>query len=144
MELSKDDFIDISKDEAQKGDYVYSDGLSGFCYGGYEKIKEISVRYNPKTGEPYKIVKTEAGTYRYDDGWSIKGALAYRIFSYHRRIKRPFKNNAKEESKPKRNEDDEYRCLYCAYFGTEFCACIGSVYINTPERKRCTKFLKVE
>lgn len=139
--MKRDNFIDICKDEAKKGDYAYVDGLSGFCDGGYEKILDISVRYNSKTGEPYKIVKTDSGTYRFDDGRCIKGALAYEIFSYHRKTNAIERESQKQKEKPK-NKDTESKCLSCVYFGTEFCACIGITQIDSTKRGLCTKFLK--
>lgn len=81
MENKKTPFK-IEKEQAQVGDLVWVDGYSGFCQGGFEKIKAIETRYNTKTGEPYKVVITKDGVYRFDDGSCIKGATAYSIFYY--------------------------------------------------------------
>lgn len=76
--------IKITKEEAKVGDYVYTDGTSGFCDGSKEKIKAFETRYNSKTGKPYEVVITTNGVYRKDDGSTIKGATAYSIFGYYR------------------------------------------------------------
>jgi DNA invertase Pin-like site-specific DNA recombinase len=74
--------LKIEKEQAQVGDLVWVDGYSGFCQGDFEKIKSIETRYDTKTGEPYKVIKTSDGVYRYDNGQRIKGASAYSIFYY--------------------------------------------------------------
>lgn len=76
--------IQITKEEAKVGDYVYVDGASSFCTGGKEKIRAFKTRYNSKTGEPYEVVVTTDGVYRKDDGAAITGATAYSIFGYYR------------------------------------------------------------
>ena len=77
----------IEKEQAVAGDYVYVDGDSGFCHGSDDRIESIETRYNEMTGDPYKVVVTKHGVYRFDNGECIKGASAYRIFSYWRKLK---------------------------------------------------------
>lgn len=86
--------IEITKEEAKVGDYVYVDGRSSFCTGSYEKIKAFETRYDSNTGKPYEIVVTTDGVYRKDDGSTIKGATAYSIFGYYRED-----NDLKEKKK---------------------------------------------
>lgn len=74
--------LKIEKEQAQVGDLVWVDGYSGFCQGGFERIKNIKTQYDTETGKPYKIVITKDGVYRYDNGQCIKGATAYSIFYY--------------------------------------------------------------
>lgn len=81
-----DKFTKINKEEAKVGDYAYVDGYSGFCYGSYERITDIVTRYDEITGEPYKVIVCGKGLYRFDNGWSINGAMAYSIFHYARKI----------------------------------------------------------
>lgn len=76
--------IQITKEEAKVGDYVYVDGYSSFCTGSKERIRAFETRYNSKTGEPYEVVVTTDGVFRKDNGSSIKGATAYSIFGYYR------------------------------------------------------------
>lgn len=81
-----DKFTKINKEEAKVGDYAYVDGYSGFCYGSYERITDIVTRYDEVTGNPYKVIVCDDDCFRFDDGWCIKGATAYRIFHYARKI----------------------------------------------------------
>lgn len=74
----------ISEEEAKVGDYVYVDGESSFCTGGYEKIIAFETRYDNKAGKPYEVIVTTDGVFRKDDGSTIEGATAYSIYGYAR------------------------------------------------------------
>lgn len=77
----------ITKEEAVVGDYVFVDGNSGFCCGCYERIERLETRYSEKTGKPYKIVITSNDNiYRFEDGVCLKGASAYSISGYVRKV----------------------------------------------------------
>lgn len=66
--------------DAKPGMYAYVDGESSFCEGGYELITDIKTKYNEDTGEPYKVIVTEDGTYRGDNGYAITAPSAYSIY----------------------------------------------------------------
>ena len=76
-------------DDVKVGDYLYIDGESSFCYGGYQKITKIETRYNEFTGKPYKVFKDDD-----DNLWSAEtglciseGLKAYSIYGYGRKSK---------------------------------------------------------
>lgn len=76
--------IKIKLKDAQVGDIAYVDGYSGFCYGSDELITSIITKYNPNTGEPYKVICCGRYHYRMSDGQAINEALAYKIFGVYR------------------------------------------------------------
>lgn len=75
----------ISKEGVVIGDYAYIDGESGFCYGSYNKITNIITKYNEDDGQPYKVIVCGKNEYRYDNGYCLKGAMAYSIRYYARK-----------------------------------------------------------
>lgn len=38
------------------GDELYIDGISGFCYPEWERIKDIAIKYDEDTGEKYQVL----------------------------------------------------------------------------------------
>lgn len=53
---------------AEVGDTVIIESSINFCEGGSSIVNKIQTRYNSKTGEPYKIITTEYGKFRADNG----------------------------------------------------------------------------
>lgn len=76
-------------DDVKVGDYLYIDGESSFCYGSYQKITKIEIRYDEFTGKPYKVFTDDDNNL-----WSAKSGLciseglkAYSIYGYGRKSK---------------------------------------------------------
>ena len=60
------------------GDFVDIDGYTSFCTSHVDKVKDIKVAYEEKTGKSYNvIVCSDDNEYREDTGESVKGAEMY-------------------------------------------------------------------
>lgn len=62
------------------GDEVYEECSRGFGSGGRTKVTAEDIRYDEKTGEPYRIINCGGNTWFKDDGgWGL-GMSAYYIY----------------------------------------------------------------
>lgn len=66
--------------ELVTGDKVWCDGDSSFCDGSTDTIKNIKVKYDENTGEPYNIIIL-SGDRRFDsrNGNALNPPTAYYI-----------------------------------------------------------------
>ena len=75
---------EIRKEEAGPGDYVLTDGDSGFCTASYKKITGIETRYDNMTGQPYSVVVCGDNIYRMDNGCAETPPTRYYIAMFAR------------------------------------------------------------
>jgi hypothetical protein len=68
--------------KAKVGDLVYTDGESGFCRGSWEPITAIRFRYDAKSGEKYRQIKTHNWYTCRPPFHALTPPLAYSILDY--------------------------------------------------------------
>ncbi len=71
--------ITVSFKEAKEGGTVYVTGDSGFCYSSYQKVSEITTKYDEDTGKPYNVLHVNGQRFDGRTGFAIDPPTAYYI-----------------------------------------------------------------
>lgn len=132
------EYKEIKPSEATVGDYIYTDGDSSFCQGGYSMIVGFDTEYD-KDGTPYVVITDEEEhKYRKDTGECLKGAMAYSIQGYARKTYITFVTKVERPKKQDFFKDDKSAFLLKAcdeiYSDEEVLEALDALVLKVYER----------
>ena len=132
------EYKEIKTSEATIGDYIYTDGDSSFCQGDYSKIVSIYAEFT-KDGTPYVVIIDDEGhRYRKDTGECLKGAMAYSIQGYARKVKSTITTKVERPQKQDFFKDDKnaFLCKACdeMYSDEEVLEALDALVVKVYEK----------